>query len=59
MHQDDKPTSVCWRVKTSTLEWLRSTAREQERPVNWVVNRILEQQRTAALEQPSAPPAVS
>lgn len=47
MQQDDKPTSVCWRVKASTLEWLRATAREQDRPVNWVANRMLEAGRKA------------
>lgn len=38
-------TAVSWRVKSQTLGWLRELAAKDERPVNWVVNKLLEQAR--------------
>lgn len=39
----EQQTAVCWRVKESHLSWLREVASKQERPVTWVVNKLLEQ----------------
>lgn len=45
-HQQKEPqTSVCWRVKNSSLEWLRQQATQQDRPVTYVVNQVLAQAR--------------
>lgn len=43
----ERQTSVCWRVKESHLEWLRQVAKQQERPVTWVVNKMLEKAKQA------------
>lgn len=44
MQQTKEPhSSVCWRVKDSSLTWLREQARKQDRPVSWVVNKLIEQ----------------
>lgn len=46
MQQPKEPqTAVCWRIKGPTLEWIKAQAREQERPINWIANKILEQAR--------------
>lgn len=45
--QKEPQTAVCWRVKESNLEWLRQVAQQQERPVTWVVNKMLEQAKEA------------
>lgn len=37
--------AVCWRIKESNLNWLRDIAQKQERPVNWVINKLIEQSR--------------
>lgn len=50
---DKEPqTAVCWRVKESNLQWLREVARLQERPVTWVVNRLIEQAQKKQSPQP-------
>lgn len=39
----DTSTAVCWRIKESNLNWLRSAAQEQDRSVTWVINKLIEQ----------------
>lgn len=39
----DLSVPVCWRIKESNLNWLRSAAQEQERPVTWLINKLVEQ----------------
>lgn len=43
----DVQAAVCWRIKESSLSWLRSTAQKEERSVNWVINKLIEQARKA------------
>ncbi|WP_160319359.1 hypothetical protein [Paracidovorax avenae] len=43
--QKEPAVSVCWRVKSSSLDWLREVARQQDRPVNWLINRLIERAR--------------
>lgn len=40
---NDSPTAVCWRIKQNNLNWLRETAQQQERPVTWLINKLIEQ----------------
>ncbi len=42
MNKKEPLTAVSWRVKSSTLAWLRGLAQEQDRPVNWLMNQLLE-----------------
>lgn len=44
MHQEKEPSvPVCWRIKASGIEWLREQAREQDRTVTWIINKLVEQ----------------
>ncbi|MDR0216200.1 MAG: hypothetical protein LBJ15_19695 [Comamonas sp.] len=48
MHQEkEQAVPVCWRIKTSGIEWLREKAREQDRTVTWVINKLVEQAKNA------------
>lgn len=40
-------TAVSWRIKNPSLEWLREQAAKDDRPVNWVINKVLEEARQA------------
>ena len=42
MQKKEPQIAVSWRVKGSTLGWLRELAQKQDRPVNWVLNQLLE-----------------
>lgn len=52
MQKKEPQTAVSWRVKDSTLAWLRELAQKQDRPVNWTLNQLLDkakaEQGTAA-----------
>lgn len=40
--------SVYMRIKHSNYDWLREQAKKQERPVTWIVNKLIEQSRNQA-----------
>lgn len=44
-------TQVCWYIKKSVLDEIKEKAKAEDRPVNWVVNRMLEQVVSKAVQQ--------
>lgn len=42
MHQEKEPAkSVCWRVKVINLAWLKEEAARLDRPVSWMINKLI------------------
>ena len=40
--QEKEPhDQVCWRINRAVLEAIKAQARQHDRPVNWMVNRLL------------------
>lgn len=46
MHQSKEPTqAVYMRIKQANHDWLKAQADKEERPVTWIVNKLIEQSR--------------
>jgi uncharacterized protein (DUF1778 family) len=43
------------RTTAENREWLKQTAEQQERSVNWMINKIVGEARVAAQAQANAP----
>lgn len=39
--------SVYMRIKQANHDWLKAQAEKEERPVTWIVNKLIEQSRKA------------
>ncbi len=52
MHQMKEPTqAVYMRIKQSNHDWLKAQAKKEDRPVTWLVNKLIEQTRNQQAEQ--------
>ncbi len=48
MHQTKEPIqAVYMRIKQANHDWLKVQAEKEERPVTWIVNKLIEQVRKA------------
>lgn len=48
MHQAKEPAqSVYMRIKQANHDWLKAQAAKKDRPITWIVNKLIEQGRKA------------
>lgn len=48
--RQNQTAQLCLRVKPEIRDWLMSAADKEERSMNWVVNKILEQEMLKDIE---------